>query len=222
MAIELERQSTVDQAAAALRREILAGRLKPGTPLREVEIADRLGISRNTLRETLRLLAHQGLVVHSPHRGATVAAISARDVADIFEVRRVLEIEGLWAGGDRSLATIESAVERLEITAGEGDWLAYGDHEAAFHEALVARIGSPRLSRAFAGALRELQVALAGVDLAQPADGTLPPYVREHREIASFLRTGEIESAEALLAAHLDDSKRLVLRHLRESSGNGL
>jgi DNA-binding GntR family transcriptional regulator len=217
VAIELERQSTVDQAAAALRREILAGRLKPGTPLREVEIADRLGISRNTLRETLQLLAHQGLVAHSPHRGATVAAISARDVADIFEVRRVLEIEGLWSGGDRSLATIESAVERLEITAGEEDWPAYADHEATFHEALVARIGSPRLSRAFARALRELRVALAGVDVAQAADRTLPRYVLEHREIASFLRAGEIENAEALLATHLDDSRRLVLRHLRES-----
>jgi DNA-binding GntR family transcriptional regulator len=218
VAIELERQSTVDQAAAALRREILAGRLRPGTPLREVEIADRLGISRNTLRETLQLLAHQGLVVHSPHRGATVAAISERDVADIFEVRRVLEIEGLWTGSDRSLVSIESAVERLEITAAEGDWLAYADREAAFHEALVARIGSPRLSQAFARALRELRVALAGVDLAQAAGGALPRYVREHRVIAGFLRTGEIEQAEALLAAHLDDSKRLVLRHLRESS----
>jgi DNA-binding GntR family transcriptional regulator len=129
----------------------------------------------------------------------------------------VLEIEGLWTGSDRSLAGIESAVERLEITAGAGDWLAYADHEAAFHEALVARIGSPRLSQAFARALRELRVALAGVDVAQAADGTLPRYVLEHREITGFLRTGEIEQAEALLAAHLADSKRLVLRHLRES-----
>jgi DNA-binding GntR family transcriptional regulator len=218
MAIQLERQSTVDQAAAALRREILAGRLRPGTPLREVEIAHRLGISRNTLRETLQLLAHQGLVAHSPHRGATVAAISERDVADIFAVRRVLEIEGLWTGSDRLLPAIESAVERLEASAAEVDWLAYADHEAGFHEALVARIGSPRLSQAFTRALRELRVALAGVDLAQSADGALPGYVREHREIAGFLRTEEVEKAEALLAAHLDDSERLVLSHLRESA----
>ena len=218
MTIELERQSTVDQAAAALKREILAGRLRPGTPLREVEIAHRLGISRNTLRETLQLLAHQALVVHSPHRGATVAAISERDVADIFEVRRVLEIEGLWTGNDRSFANIERAVERLETSAAEGDWLSYADHEAGFHEALVARIGSPRLSQAFARALRELRVVLVGVDLAQAADRDLPRYVREHRGIARLLYSGEIERAEAMLATHLDDSERLVLRHLRESA----
>lgn len=217
MTIELERRTTVDQAAAALRREILAGRLPPGMPLREVEVADRLGISRNTVRETLQLLVHQGLVVHSRHRGATVAEISERDVEDIFRVRRVLELEGLRSGADRTLADdLESAVERLEKSAAEGDWLSYGDHEAGFHEALVARIGSPRLSRAFARALRELRVVLAGVDLAQAAGRPLPTYVREHRRIARLLRSGELSSAEGLLARHLDASQRVILRHLRE------
>lgn len=217
MSIQLERQSTADQAAAALRREILAGRLPPGTPLREVDVAGRLGISRNTVRETLRLLAHQGLVVHSPHRGAAVAEISEREVEDIFRVRRVLETEGLRSGADRSLADMERAVERLEQSAESGDWLSYADHEAGFHETLVARIGSPRLSQTFARALRELRVVLAGVDLAQAVGCPVPRYVGEHRRIARLLRSGDLAGAEALLAAHLDDSERLILDHLHGS-----
>lgn len=216
MTIELERRTTVDQAAAALRREILAGRLPLGMPLREVEVADRLGISRNTVRETLHLLAHQGLVVHSRHRGATVAEISERDVEDIFRVRRVLELEGLRSGADMSLGDLQTAVQRLEKSAAEGDWLSYGDHEAGFHEALVARIGSPRLSQAFARALRELRVVLAGVDLAQAAGRPIPTYVREHRRIARLLRSGDLSSAEGLLVRHLDASQRVILRHLRQ------
>ena len=218
MTIALERKSTVDQAAEALRREILAGELAPGAPLREAWLAERLGIARNTVRETLQLLAHQGLVTHEAHRGATVTLVGEEDVRDIFAVRRMLELEGVRRVERTDLADLERAVERLEGAAEEGDWISFADHEAGFHEGLVRRVGSRRLSVAFRRALRELRVALAGIDVAQGADRSLPGYVREHRTILRRIAAGEGKRATDLLASHLDSSERMVLRHLRETS----
>lgn len=218
MTIALERKSTVDQAAEALRREILSGELAPGAPLREAWLAERLGIARNTVRETLQLLAHQGLVTHEPHRGASVTRIDADDVRDIFAVRRRLELEGLRRAARTDLADLEQAVERLEGAAREGDWISFADQEAGFHEGLARRVGSPRLSVAFRRALRELRVALAGIDVAQSGDRPLPGYVKEHRVILKRIAAGDPKKAAALLRSHLDSSERLVLRHLRETA----
>ena len=218
MPIAMDRKSTVGQAADVLRREILAGELRPGAPLREAWLADRLGIARNTVRETLQLLAHQGLVTHAPHRGATVTKVREEDVADIFRLRRLLEAEGVRRADRDDVDDLTRAVERLERAAGEGDWISFADHEAGFHEALVRRVGSERLSRTFRRALRELRVVLAGIDLAQSADRAIPRYVREHRAIARRIAAGETKQALDLLEAHLASSERIVRRSLRESA----
>ena len=90
-ALRITRQSTADQVAALLRERIVRGELQPGTPLREVPLAASIGISRNTMREAIRGLVHEGLVRHNVHRGVTVTKLTENDVADIYRVRRLLE-----------------------------------------------------------------------------------------------------------------------------------
>ena len=90
-ALRITRQSTADQVAALLRERIVRGELQPGTPLREVPLAASIGISRNTMREAIRALVHEGLVRHNVHRGVTVTKLTENDVADIYRVRRLLE-----------------------------------------------------------------------------------------------------------------------------------
>lgn len=116
-----------------------------------------------------------------------------------------------------STARILSPMRRIPSAATEGDWISFAEHEADFHEALVARLGSPRLSDAFAKALRELRVALSQIDLAQAGDRAVPGYVREHGAILRRVAAAEEKRAAELLASHLDGSERMVLRHLRES-----
>jgi DNA-binding GntR family transcriptional regulator len=88
---ELESYSLVELAVNRLSQEILSGRSDPGERLVEEQLTRRLGISRAPLREALRLLAQQGLVEHTPRRGARVATLSDADVRELYEVRDVLE-----------------------------------------------------------------------------------------------------------------------------------
>lgn len=85
------RSSTADVLAARLRDEIADGTLVPGQALRQEELAARLGVSRSPLREALRQLQAQGLIVYEPNRGAVVSALTPDDIRQIYEIRRLLE-----------------------------------------------------------------------------------------------------------------------------------
>ena len=74
-----------------LRRGILRGDLKPGERLMEIRLANRLGVSRTPIREAIRMLEHEGLVVNIPRRGAQVSRITEKDLRDVLEVREGLE-----------------------------------------------------------------------------------------------------------------------------------
>src|SRR4029453_15745740 len=86
------RVSTADQVATLLRNKILSGELKPGTPLQEVPLASAIGVARKTIREAMRVLVYEGLVRHSPRRGGSVTALTEEDVADIYKLRRWIEL----------------------------------------------------------------------------------------------------------------------------------
>ena len=209
---ELVRTSTVDQAAEHLRSGILEGRIRPGTPLREASLAERLGVSRNTLRESLIRLEHEALVRHEVHRGAVVATPGPSDVDDICLVRKLLECEGLSRiaeGSPRSLAPIREAVRALEARAEAGDWEGYAEAEARFHGLLVDAIGSARLSALHRRCLGELRLALIAVDRALDP-GTPRRYVKEHRRILQQVASGRLEDARRLLVRHLDEAAALV------------
>jgi len=74
-----------------LRQEILTGKLKPGERLREIQLADKMGVSRTPIREAIRMLELEGLVRMLPRRGAEVAEITQKDLNDVIEVRTALE-----------------------------------------------------------------------------------------------------------------------------------
>src|SRR5467141_5045231 len=94
---QIHRVSVADQVASVLRQRILNGELRPGTPLQELPLAESLGVSRNTMREAMRILSLEGLLKRSIHRGIAVAQLSLQDVQEIYHVRRVLEISALHA-----------------------------------------------------------------------------------------------------------------------------
>lgn len=91
LGVTIERQSTTEQVAAALREAILSGLIAPGTPLREVALADELRVSRNTIREAARMLGSEGLVRYEMNRGVVVIDITEQDVQEIYSARATLE-----------------------------------------------------------------------------------------------------------------------------------
>lgn len=203
LAGSIQRQSTTEQAADAVRQVILSGHLPPGTPLREAALAGELGVSRSTVREAARILAGEGLVRYQMNRGIIVADITGPDVADIYAARLAVELTGAdTLTRDRNPATyrkLADLVERIEHAFGRGDVAAVLDGDRQFHATLVAAAGSPRLSRFYEQLQQEQRLALA---LSERARHKLGRTADDHRELLEALR-GDPASARAQLTEHL-------------------
>lgn len=199
----IQRQSTTEQAADALRQAILSARLRRGTPLREAAVAAELGVSRSTLREAARILASEGLVRYQMNRGIVVADITAPDAADIYAARAAVELAAADALTEhRDPAVYQDLAElaaQIERAFGRGDTAAVLDADRRFHATLVAAAGSPRLRRFYAQLQQEQRLALA---LAERSSRELGRTGDDHRQLLEALH-GSRARARAELTAHL-------------------
>jgi DNA-binding GntR family transcriptional regulator len=204
--VSITRSSAVDQLVTALRERILRGELASGTRLREAAVSDASGVSRNTVREALLVLTGEGLVRHEPHRGATVTALTADDVRDLYEVRRVLESAAIDFAASHApveLALMDAAFDRLAAAAAVGEWLGLVDADLLFHARLVDLQRSPRLSRSFRAIEGELRLGFAIVAYVDREFVRPQVIVDEHRELLELVRANDAAAARALLTDHL-------------------
>lgn len=200
---QLDRTSTVDALARALRREILDGALAPGTRLRERELCEAYGVARHSLRAALRALAAEGLVRIEPHRGARVAQLTSDDVRWLYELRAALEIEAAHLALERNGGTLPPAVHealaRLQAACRSGAWSAVNEAHADLHQAIVAAANSPRIAAAHAALSGEMRLFLLAL---QPH---IPP--------------AELAADHAALVRGLERDGPSVLReHLRKAA----
>jgi len=171
----LQRTSTVDALAAALRREILDGELPAGARLRERELCETYGVARHSLRAALRALAAEGLVRIEPHRGARVAELTPDDVRWLYELRAALELEAahlaLERNGGRLPAPVHDALARLQAAcAGEDPpWSAINEAHLELHASIVAAARSPRIAAAHEALTGEMRLFLLALRPHLPA-----------------------------------------------------
>ena len=200
----IQRQSTTEQAADAVRQAILSGRLRPGTPLREAALAAELGVSRSTIREAARVLASEGLVRHQMNRGIMVADITGPDAADIYAARAAVELaaaDDLTGHRDPAIyARLADLVEQIEHAVEHRDAAAVLDGDRLFHATLVAAAGSSRLQRFHRQLQQEQRFALS---LAERSSRELGRTADDHRQLLDALRGPRI-LARAQLTAHLE------------------
>lgn len=197
----LARASTAGRVAEILRLRITEGRLLPGTRLSEEDIGLALGVSRNTLREAFRLLAHERLLVHEFNRGVFVRRLTVDDVHDLYRFRRLVEGGVLRASsGDVPLDDVRRAVEAGESAAADGRWLDVGTANMRFHQAVAALAGSPRVEEAMRHVLAELRLVFH----VMAAPRTFhEPYLAENRRILDLLESGEAGAAAETLERYL-------------------
>jgi DNA-binding GntR family transcriptional regulator len=198
--LRLRRPSAAEQAAEAVRDLILRRALAPGETLRETELAAALGISRNTLREALRMVAREGLIVQGARRVATVAALSLEDVDDIIATRTLIECGAidLLRRPARELGRLREALDAL-VRAPETDWQAVIDADRAFHTTLVGLAASPRLDAAYAQLDAEIRRTMSITTRAYASIGDLQA---EHADIVDALARRAYAQAKALLRGH--------------------
>jgi DNA-binding GntR family transcriptional regulator len=207
LGLTIARTSTHDQVVGALREAILLGTVPPGTPLREIPLAAEMGVSRNTVREALRVLAAEGLVRYELNRGAIVAQLSDRDIDELYQARFVLEAAGVTAllGGGAAAAAalgrLAALVDRIESAFAAGDVVGVLAGDREFHDTLVAATGNARLCRAHAALQRELRLALS---LAERSTQALGRPTDDHRTLLEALTRGPVRAAQSALRTHLD------------------
>ncbi len=213
--LSLEHSSTVDRIAEELRRAVFDGELESGTPLREVALAESLGVSRPTVREALGVLVAEGLATREPHRGVSISQPDPASIADVCRARAVLEIAGVrhWPG-----ATAEARVavrERLDAyTAAVDERASYqvlNERHLAFHLSLVGLIGSPHLAARAAALYAELRLALAQVDRARQ---NAPDQAGSHALLVRLLESGDVAATVAELEDHLAGAEVAIIDRL--------
>ncbi|MCD2185976.1 GntR family transcriptional regulator [Actinomycetospora soli] len=206
-----------ERAHHALRDEILRGALPPGARLGEVELAERLGVSRTPIREALSRLAAEGLVEVLPHRGARVVSFSADDLDGIFDVRLALEPRATGRAATRVTAEDLDALDDLAthmLAIGapgpEQDLDALVGLNRDFHARLLEVAAAPALSAALANVVH-LPVVLRTFHTYDPA--SLARSLAHHAEIVAALRVADADWASAVMRSHIRNARAVMVRN---------
>ncbi|MFF0712027.1 GntR family transcriptional regulator [Streptomyces bauhiniae] len=209
--------SVRERVLAALRQDIIAGRLGPGDRLVERELADRYGVSRVPVREAIRALVGEGFVLFESARRTVVRRLTPDDVRELFELREALEV---YAAGLAASRATPEALEDLRALLAEaatateaGEAEAITDVNTRFHDRILATAGNGLL-----------------ISVLEPVDGRLrwltrrnaewPQLLTEHQDLYAAIASGDPDRARAHALAHVRANYRSTVRHLfGEESG---
>jgi DNA-binding GntR family transcriptional regulator len=203
-----------EDAYRQLKDAIRKGRLAPGTRIREVEIADRFGISRTPAREAIRRLESEGLISFVPRHGAVVSKLDHQETMELYDLREILEgSAAAFAARHASPAEIEELEELISAEpdlAGKPDQLA--DLNQLFHSALYRAAHNRFLERSLIG-LRDSMALLGGTSLR--VAGRFETAHAEHLAIAAAISARDVEAAERAARAHIRNAQRARLKLMR-------
>ena len=193
-----------DEAAARIRDMIIEGKLEPGSKISERQLCELFGISRTPLREALKVLAKEGLLVLLPNRGARVARLTAKDLADLFRVMGTLEgLAGELACanvGEETLGEIRALHHEMLAHHARGDRAAYFHANQAIHDAIFAAAGNSVLSSMYEGLKGRIRPARYMANLTRER---WDEAVREHGEMLEALTRRDGPRLRDLLQRHL-------------------
>jgi DNA-binding GntR family transcriptional regulator len=180
----------------AIRQAVLTGVYQPGDHLTEAEIAREMGVSHGPVREALRELEAEELIVIEPHRGAFVRAFTARDVREIYSLRSLLETAMVHLAQARAqpaeLDELQALIERMRAVARDGDIAAEIELDLEFHRRLCEQSGHRRMYEAWLRLASPIRLVLT---MAIPT--YLPPHdaAESHAPIVNALRAGDALAA---------------------------
>ena len=207
-----------DVVFQTLRQAILRGELKPGERLMEVRLAKKLGVSRTPIREAIRKLELEGLVLMIPRRGAEVAEITEKSMRDVLEVRRALEVLAVSLSCDRisgeQIEALKEAAEEFDRSLTLDDVTRTAEADVHFHDIIYRSTDNQRLIQLLSN-LGE-QMYRYRVEYLKHREFH-PQISREHKELLSYLEAGQKGQAEEKIAVHIDKQAQAVLETIRRN-----
>lgn len=208
-----------------LRKAILTGSLKPGERLMEVHLANKLGVSRTPIREAIRKLELEGLVVMIPRRGAEVAQITEKSLNDVLEVRKALDALSVELACERiteeEIEELKTACEEFEQATRGKDASVIAKADVKLHDIIVNATGNQRLLQ-LVNNLSEQMYRYRFVYIKD--DSQHEKLIEEHKEIYASILTRDKERASAAARLHIDNQEKSIIKQIRleKRSKNGI
>jgi DNA-binding GntR family transcriptional regulator len=209
-----------DQVANQLRQAILRGQLKPGQRIVEQEIAQALALSRGPVRDALKTLAHERLVVQYPHRGAFVAWLTLDDAEEIYSLREALELLALRFAikdaTDDMIAELSQVIGQMTTRSQQGYTPAEAtDLDLDFHQTLCRISGHSRVLVAWTGLRGQVRLLLLTHRILNPMDFR-EHAVDWHRQLVDAMLQRDSQVAAEVLRNHLAASFETASKAIRE------
>lgn len=199
-----------------LRQAILSGELKPGERLMEIHLANRLGVSRTPIREAIRKLELEGLVVMMPRRGAEVAQITEKSMNDVLEIRSVLDVLCVELACDRiqpeELEALRVACEEFAKAVEKGEVKAIAKADVTFHYIIVKATRNDRLI-SLVNNLSE-QMYRYRYEYIKDIDGH-QKLVDEHQKIYDSIQKKDKVAAGEATRLHIENQRITIMEQIR-------
>lgn len=195
---------------------IVRGRLEPGQPVSEVELARTLNVSRTPIHEAVKQLVKDGLVIQAANRRPVVVSFGAEDIRDVYEMRIILESEAAAKCADRiDLPTLQRLEETLTqfrksklSVSTIAKWVQLDDE---FHSAIASASGSPRL----AADINRYRLLHRVFNRSHTDASVLQQAAEEHAAILDAFRKRSADLARQSMRRHLEEWQRFFANHLR-------
>lgn len=201
-----------------LRQAILKGDLKPGERLMEIQLATKLGVSRTPVREAIRKLELEGLVLMVPRKGAEVAQITEKSMVDVLEIRRALEELAVRLACERmtpeGLKELKQAEERFEKVLGKKDITTVAGADVEFHDAILRATDNQKLIQLLSQ-FREQMYRYRVEHLKR--EEFHPQVIKEHQEIIQTIENRNKDEAAEYICNHIDSQVKAVSDTLRQN-----
>lgn len=199
-----------------LRQAILRGELKPGERLMEIQLANKLGVSRTPIREAIRKLELEGLVLMIPRRGAEVAEITEKSLRDVLEVRGALEELAVKLAcqkiTDAEITELRMAEKEFEQALKSGDVTVFAEADVKFHDVIYRATDNQRLIQLLFN-LRE-QMYRYRVEYLKREE-VHENLLVEHRRIIETIAARDMDAAVDAVCQHIDNQVSAVIDTIR-------
>ncbi|MDW7675282.1 MAG: GntR family transcriptional regulator [Bacillota bacterium] len=206
----------------SLREAIINATLKPGERLMEVQLAEDMGVSRTPVREAIRKLELEGFVVMVPRKGAYVAGISLKDIADVYEIRAALEALASGLAAERiteeELEDLERHLVKVNEYTEAQNLHSLVEIDTSFHDILYKASRNERLVQIISN-LREQIMRFRTTSLAVP--GRMKEALLEHKELVEAISERNIAKAQELAQRHVENAENIMLDSLQKQFGEG-
>lgn len=214
------RNSLTDEVVGVVRSAIRSGELAPGSLYSVNQLAERFGISRTPVREGLLRLEEAGMVSFERNRGFRVLDRTSHDIAEVFQLRLLLEVPATAAAAARTDRTavdlLRHDIEAMLARAESRDLVSFWEHDCSFHDRILRLGGNQRLAKIVAG-LRDTTITL-GISTVDGAR-SLEDVAAEHLPILTALERGDGVKAALAMRIHLLRTAEILVGRSHTTNG---